>query len=81
MKRGLFVLTTMGVLLSGCFMAPLALVGPATSGFSAASVIQTAVTSTANYMVRQSTGKSINQHVLDTLKDGNAYRNTLTTTK
>ena len=62
-------------------MAPLALVGPATSGFSTASVIQTAVTSTANHVVRQSTGKSINQHVLDTLKDGNIYRNTLTTTK
>ena len=28
------LLTTLGLLLSGCFMAPMALIGPATSGFT-----------------------------------------------
>jgi len=49
---------------SGCFMAPLALIGPATSGFSTASLIQSGVTSGANYVVKQSTGKTITEHVL-----------------
>ena len=57
----------MGVTLSGCFMAPLALIGPATSGFSTASLIQAGVSSGANYMVKKSTGKTIGEHALDTI--------------
>ena len=57
----------MGATLSGCFMAPLALIGPATSGFSTASLIQTGVTSGANYMVKKSTGKTIAEHALDAI--------------
>ena len=57
----------MGVTLSGCFMAPLALIGPVTSGFSTASLIQTGVTSGANYMVKKSTGKTIAEHALDAI--------------
>ena len=40
MIRRLFLLTALSALLSGCFMAPMALVGPAMSGFSTASIIQ-----------------------------------------
>ena len=53
--------------LSGCFMAPMALIGPAASGFSTASLIQSGVTTTANYMVKRSTGKTINQHAFEVL--------------
>ena len=59
MTRKLLILTTLGLLLSGCYMAPMALLGPATSGFSTASIIQSGVTTTANYMVKKSTGKTI----------------------
>ena len=48
-------------------MAPLALLGPATSGFSTASIIQSGVTTGANYMVKKSTGKSISQHAYEVL--------------
>ena len=62
MFKKLLLLTTLGVMLSGCFVAPMAFIGPAASGFSTASIIQSGVTSTANYMVKKSTGKSISQH-------------------
>ena len=61
MKK-LFLIITLGVSLSGCFMAPLALIGPATSGFSTASLIQSGVSTGTNYMVKKSTGKTISQH-------------------
>ena len=67
MIKRLLVIAVLGVCLSGCFMAPLALIGPVTSGFSTASLIQTGVTTGANYMVKQSTGKTIGEHALDTI--------------
>ena len=67
MIKRLFVITALGVALSGCFMAPLALLGPATSGFSTASLIQSGVTSGANYVVKKSTGKTITEHVIQSL--------------
>ena len=67
MIRRLFLLTTLGVMLSGCFMAPMALIGPATSGFSTASIIQASVSSGANYMVKKSTGKTIGEHAVDVI--------------
>ena len=67
MLKRLFIITASGVLLSGCFMAPMALLGPATSGFSTASIIQSGVTTGANYMVKQSTGKTISEHALDAI--------------
>ena len=67
MKR-LLLIVVMGVSVSGCFMAPLAFIGPATSGFSTASLIQSGVTTGANYMVKQSTGKTIGQHVFDSIE-------------
>ena len=70
MIKRLFLLTTLGVLLSGCFMVPMALVGPAASGFSTASIIQSGVTTTASYMVKKSTGKSIAEHAFDVIGGG-----------
>ena len=67
MIKRLLLITALGVLLSGCFVAPLALIGPATSGFTTASIIQSGVTSGANYMVKKSTGKTIGQHAVDAL--------------
>ena len=65
-KRIIFIVT-MGVAVSGCFMAPLALIGPVTSGFSTASIIQAGVSSGANYMVKKSTGKTIGEHAINTI--------------
>ena len=66
MKRLLFI-TSLTVLLSGCYMVPMALLGPATSGFTTASVIQSGFSATASYVVKKSTGKSISQHALDVI--------------
>ena len=65
-KRLLFIIT-LGVTLSGCFMAPLALIGPAASGFTTASIIQSGVTSGANYLVKQSTGRTVAEHAIDAI--------------
>ena len=59
MIKRLFLIVALGVTVSGCFMAPLALIGPASSGFSTASIIQSGVTTGANYVVKRSTGKTI----------------------
>ncbi len=67
MLKRLLILATLGVMLSGCFIAPVALIGPAISGFSTASLIQSGLTSTANYMVQKSTGKTIAQHAYDAI--------------
>ena len=67
MIKRLFLLTTLGVLLSGCFMVPLAFIGPAASGFSTASIAQSAVTTGASYMVKKNTGKTITEHAFDTI--------------
>ena len=53
--------------MSGCFVAPIALIGPATSGFTTASIIQSGVTTGANYLVRKSTGKTITQHAIESI--------------
>ena len=70
MIKRLFVIAVLGVTVSGCFMAPLALIGPISSGFSTASLIQTGVTTGANYVVKKSTGKTIAEHVTQSLKAG-----------
>ena len=71
MIKRLLVLTTLGVMLSGCFMVPMAFVGPAVSGFSTASIAQSAVTTGASYMVKKNTGKTISQHAYEAI-GGNA---------
>ena len=67
MIRRLLLIATLGVMLSGCFMAPLALIGPVSSGFSTASIIQTGISSGANYVVKQKTGKTIAEHAFASL--------------
>ena len=67
MIKRLLLIGVLGVTVSGCFMAPLALIGPATSGYSTASLIQSGVTTGANYMVKKSTGKTIAEHAIGTL--------------
>ena len=69
MIKRLLLLTTLGVLLSGCYMVPMALIGPAKAGFSTASLIKSLPPATANYMIKKSTGKTIGQHVLDSIGD------------
>jgi len=67
MIKRLLLIVVLGVTTSGCFMAPLAFVGPATSGFSTASIIQSTVTTGANYMVKKSTGKTITEHAITSM--------------
>ena len=67
MIKRLLVLATLGVMLSGCFMVPMALIGPTVSGYSTASLIQSGVTTTASIVVKRSTGKSIGEHAFDAL--------------
>ena len=70
MIKRLLVIAVLSIAVSGCFMVPLAFIGPATSGFSTASLIQSGVTTGANYVVRKSTGKTISEHVTQSLKAG-----------
>ena len=67
MIKRLLLITAMGVTLSGCFMAPLAFIGPAASGFSTASLVQSGVTTGAGYLVKKSTGKSVTEHAMDVI--------------
>ena len=67
MIKRLLLLTTLGVMLSGCIMVPMAFVGPVVSGFSTASIAQSAVTTGASYMVKKSTGKSISEHAYEVI--------------
>ena len=67
MIKRLLLLTTLGVMLSGCFMVPMAFVGPAVSGFSTASIAQSALTTGAGYIVKKNTGKSITEHAFDAI--------------
>ena len=67
MMKRLLLIATLGVVLSGCFMAPLAFIGPVTSGFSTASLIQTGVTTGANYVVKKSTGRTIGEHAMEAI--------------
>ena len=74
MFKKMLLLITLGFALSGCFMAPLALIGPATSGFSTASVLQSGVSAGANYMVKKSTGKTISEHALTMISTKDIYQ-------
>ena len=71
MIKRVLAFMALGVLMSGCFMAPMALIGPVTSGFSTASIIQSGATSTLNYMVKKSTGKTISQHAIEVISNSN----------
>ena len=71
MIKRLLVIAVLSVTVSGCFMAPMALIGPVTSGFSTASIIQSGATSTLNYMVKKSTGKTLSQHAIEAILSSN----------
>ena len=45
-------------------MAPMALIGPATSRFTTASIVQSGISTGASYLVKKSTGKSIGEHAI-----------------
>ena len=80
MIKRLFLIVALGVTVSGCFMAPLALIGPASSGFSTASIIQSGITTGANYMVKRSTGKTIAEHVVVIINRKDIYQQTFVPT-
>jgi len=67
MKKRILLISVVGLLMSGCYMVPLAFIGPASSGFTASSIMQTAVTTTANHMVKKTTGKTFSEHVIDSI--------------
>ena len=67
MKKKILLISVVGLLMSGCYMVPLAFIGPATSGFTTSSIMQAAVTSTANHMVKKTTGKTFSEHAMDTI--------------
>ena len=67
MVKRLLLIVTLGVTLSGCFMVPMALIGPVSSGFTTASIIQSGVSTGANYMVKKSTGKTITEHAFEAI--------------
>tara|TARA_B110000438_G_C15721195_1_gene609898 strand:+ start:99 stop:452 length:354 start_codon:yes stop_codon:yes gene_type:complete len=62
MIKRLLLIVTLGVMLQGCYMVPMALLGPAQSGFTTASIMQSGVSTTASIFVKKKTGKSVVQH-------------------
>ena len=67
MIKKLLLVSAMGLFVSGCYMVPLAFIGPATSGFTASSMMQAAISTTANHMVKKATGKSFSEHALESI--------------
>ena len=61
-------------------MAPLAFIGPATSGFSTASILQSGVSAGANYMVKKSTGKTISEHAIALINTKDIYQQSFSPT-
>ena len=63
MLKKLLLLSAVGIMMSGCILiTPIALIGPATSGFTTASIAQSAITQYGNYLVKINTGKTVPQH-------------------
>ena len=75
MFKRLLLIATLGAMLSGCYMVPMALIGPMTSGYSTASLIQTVFATGANLVVKKSTGKAISEHVYDSIS-GDIFKQT-----
>jgi len=67
MIKRLIIIMGLGISLSGCFMAPLAFIGPAASGFSTASIVQSSASMGFNYAVKKKTGKTFSEHVIHSL--------------
>ena len=69
MFKRLLLIATLGVAVSGCYMVPMALIGPITSGYSTASIIQSGFVTGANLVVKKSTGKAISEHVFESINE------------
>ena len=67
MIKKLLLVSAMGLFVSGCYMVPLAFIGPATSGFTASSMMQAAISTTANHVVKKATGKTFSEHALEAI--------------
>ena len=80
MIKRLLLIIVLGVTVSGCFMVPMAFIGPAASGFSTASLIQSGVTTGASYMVKKSTGKTIAEHMIVIVGREDVYQQTFVPT-
>ena len=76
MFKRLLLIATLGVAVSGCYMIPMALIGPITSGYSTASIIQSGLATGANLVVKKSTGKAISEHVLDSIMNEDILKQT-----
>ena len=63
----LLLIATLGVILSGCVVTPLALISPAISGFNTTTIIKSGATVGANHLVKKSTGKTITEHAIHSL--------------
>tara|TARA_Y100000590_G_scaffold198521_1_gene225434 strand:- start:561 stop:1022 length:462 start_codon:yes stop_codon:yes gene_type:complete len=68
MLRKILLISVMGLMLTGCYMAPMALIGPATSGFTTASIVQSGISTGASFIVKKSTGKTISEHVRESFE-------------
>ncbi len=66
-------------MLSGCYMVPMAFIGPATSNFTTASILQSTVSSGAGYLIKKSTGKSVGEHVIEAINEETSYQTYLPT--
>ena len=53
MFKRLLLIATLGLAVSGCYMVPMALIGPMTSGYSTASIIQSGFATGANLVVKK----------------------------
>ena len=67
MKKVIFVVIAT-VFLNGCFQV-LALVGPAATGVASGNIYQSAISYSVSYGVKQTTGKTIIENVIDLKKD------------
>ncbi len=74
----LLVMATLLFVLPGCIMVPLALVGPAASGFSTASIVQSAATQTASYIIKKKTGKTFAEHAFSAIDNNKQAFNSIT---
>ena len=66
--RNVIFLIIATVFLNGCFQV-LALVGPAATGVASGNIYQSAISYSLSYGVKQKTGKTIIENVIDLNKD------------
>lgn len=67
MKK-VFLFIFLGIITSGCYQSSLTMMGPA-AGASQGRMLQSSLTSAANYAIKQKTGKSTFEHIFQREKD------------